>query len=85
MPVIKSTMPIKINDILDEVEEIPQYKELQRGLDDFLRKVFPLEEVREYTLRFLASCLSGDIREEKFYFWTGCGGNGKSRLCFWRL
>jgi|MDTC01.3.fsa_nt_gb P4 family phage/plasmid primase-like protien len=80
MPVIKSTMPIKINDILDEVEEIPQYKELQRGLDDFLRKVFPLEEVREYTLRFLASCLSGDIREEKFYFWTGCGGNGKSKL-----
>ena len=43
-------------------------------------KVFPIEEVREYTMRFLSSCLSGEIREEKFYFWTGSGGNGKSKL-----
>ena len=31
-------------------------------------------------MRFLSSCLSGEIREEKFYFWTGSGGNGKSKL-----
>ena len=31
-------------------------------------------------MRFLSSCLSGEIREEKFYFWTGYGGNGKSKL-----
>ena len=31
-------------------------------------------------MRFLSSCLSGEVREEKFYFWTGSGGNGKSKL-----
>jgi P4 family phage/plasmid primase-like protien len=36
--------------------------------------------VRDYTLRFLASCLSGEVREEKFYFWTGSGANGKSKI-----
>ena len=80
IPVINSSLPIKIHEILEEVQEIPNYEELQSGLDDFLEKVFPLDEVREYTLRFLSSCLSGEIREEKFYFWTGSGGNGKSKL-----
>ena len=36
--------------------------------------------VRNYVLRFLSSCLSGEVKEEKFYFWTGTGGNGKSKL-----
>ena len=53
---------------------------LNNALNDFLKKVFPIDSVREYTLRFLSSCLSGEIREEKFYFWTGSGGNGKSKL-----
>lgn len=80
LPVIKSSMPIHINDIIEESKEINNHSELVGGLDDFLEKVFPIDDVREYTLRFLSSCLSGEIREEKFYFWTGSGGNGKSKL-----
>ena len=38
------------------------------------------EDVREYTLRFLSSCLSGEVTDHKFYMWTGSGGNGKSLL-----
>ena len=62
------------------IESIEDYNEVNEALDDFLKKVFPIDSVREYTMRFLSSCLSGEIREEKFYFWTGSGGNGKSKL-----
>ena len=80
LPVVKSDMPVSIDDIIDDIKCIENYDELNNALDDFLEKVFPIPSVREYTLRFLASCLSGEIREEKFYFWTGSGGNGKSKL-----
>ena len=80
LPVPKSMIPIGIEDILEIVKEVENYDELNEGLNDFLEKVFPTDGVREYTLRFLSSCLSGEVREEKFYFWTGSGGNGKSKL-----
>jgi P4 family phage/plasmid primase-like protien len=80
LPIPKSMIPISIEDILDIVKEIENYDELNEGLNDFLEKVFPNDAVREYTMRFLSSCLSGEVREEKFYFWTGSGGNGKSKL-----
>ena len=35
---------------------------------------------KNYTLRFLSKCLSGENRDEGFYIWTGSGGNGKSKL-----
>ena len=65
---------------LSREEHINDYDELSDGLNDFLNKVFPIPKVKEYILRFLSSCLSGEIREEKFRFWTGKGGNGKSKL-----
>ena len=80
LPIPKSMIPISIEDILEIVKEIDNYDELNEGLNDFLKKVFPNDGVREYTMRFLSSCLSGEVREEKFYFWTGSGGNGKSKL-----
>ena len=80
LPVVNSDMPIGIDDLIDLSKCIDNYDELNHALNDFLEKVFPIESVREYTLRFLSSCLSGEIREEKFYFWTGSGGNGKSKL-----
>ena len=80
LPVHKSMIPIGIEDILEIVKEVENYDELNDGLNDFLEKVFPTDGVREYTMRFLSSCLSGEVREEKFYFWTGSGGNGKSKL-----
>ena len=80
LPVLRSEMPMEIDDIIQSSKFINNYDELNDGLNDFLEKVFPKKEVREYTLRFLSSCLSGEVREEKFYFWTGSGGNGKSKL-----
>ena len=34
--------------------------------------------MREYVMRFLASCLQGHIVDQKFPIWTGTGSNGKS-------
>lgn len=49
---------------------------------DFLRKVLPLNDVRHYALKVLASCLVGDCSDQLFHFLTGSGGNGKSKLMF---
>lgn len=46
----------------------------------FLSQVLPIERVREYVLRLLASFLHGSIREERFHVWTGSGSNGKSKI-----
>lgn len=80
LPVDVKNLPVDLEEITDLVSSMDDYDELNDALEDFLTKVFPIDSVREYTLRFLASCLSGEIREEKFYFWTGSGGNGKSKL-----
>ena len=79
-PIAPSDRPLKLSSLMDHVEGLDDYDELNEGLEDFFEKVFPVKEVSEYTIRFLSSCLSGEIREEKFYFWTGSGGNGKSKL-----
>jgi hypothetical protein len=46
----------------------------------FLSKVLVKEDIRDYVLKVLASCLDGHNREEKFYIWTGVGANGKSKM-----
>lgn len=49
-------------------------------LQRFIDTVFIEEDVRDYVLRVIASCLQGYNQEQKFRFWTGVGGNGKSKL-----
>ena len=49
-------------------------------LKNFIETVFPREDIRNYILGFLASCLQGVNAEEKFRIWTGTGSNGKSKL-----
>jgi P4 family phage/plasmid primase-like protien len=44
----------------------------------FLSTVFTNEEVRNYFLTYLSSCLQGVNQEQRFRVWTGTGGNGKS-------
>lgn len=46
---------------------------------DFMTKVLPKKEVREYVMTLMASMLDGNNKEEKFYIWTGHGSNGKSK------
>ena len=80
-PVEASDLPLKIDELESKViSKIPGYDILNDDLQDFLRKIIPLEEVRAYTIRFLSKCLSGENRDEGFYIWTGTGGNGKSKL-----
>ena len=52
----------------------------------FLREVFPNNDLYEYMLSTLSSCLDGKNREETLSSWTGLsskqtGSNGKSTLC----
>ena len=74
------TFPISIDDYYKTLKTANDYKILDYQLSDFLEKILPIKSVRDYTLRKIASCLLGDIREEKFHIWTGSGGNGKSKL-----
>jgi P4 family phage/plasmid primase-like protien len=53
---------------------------INEELDDFFAKVFPRPDLRKYVWRLLASCLEGQNKEQRFYFWLGMGGNGKSKL-----
>ncbi|KAJ3074869.1 hypothetical protein HK102_005710, partial [Quaeritorhiza haematococci] len=59
---------------------IPGCKDHRAELDDFFAKLFPDDELRDYVLRYLASCLSGNTRDQMIFFGYGSGRNGKSKL-----
>ena len=44
----------------------------------YFEQVFPVAAVREYVITHLASCLNGNVKEERFHIWTGTGSNSKS-------
>jgi P4 family phage/plasmid primase-like protien len=46
----------------------------------FLTSVFPDDELRKYVLCFIASLLEGGNNDQKMFFWTGSGSNGKGTL-----
>lgn len=50
----------------------------KKHIEDFFEKVLVNKNVREYFLKVLSTTVSGFNREEKFYFCTGVGSNGKS-------
>jgi P4 family phage/plasmid primase-like protien len=47
-------------------------------INDYFSKVQPEEDMRNYVLRFIASLLDGNNKDQKFSIWTGKGSNGKS-------
>jgi P4 family phage/plasmid primase-like protien len=51
-----------------------------KDINDFLCKIQPDKEIREYLLTVLSTCLCGSISTESFYVFTGSGANGKSKL-----
>jgi P4 family phage/plasmid primase-like protien len=63
-------------DLDGETSNIPAIQ----SIFDFMKQVFPKKQVRRYMFLCLASYLEGFNREEKIHFWTGVGGNGKSKL-----
>lgn len=69
------------NDYVDHTTE--DYEDIVEQIDDFLYKILPNENVREYVMTVLASFLHGANADESFHIWTGSGRNGKSKL--WEL
>lgn len=49
-------------------------------ITDFMEKVLPNKNVRDYVLMLFSSMLDGTNRDEKFHIWTGSGSNGKSKI-----
>ena len=52
----------------------------KKDIEDFLMKVFPDKEVRDFVVQTQAQSLCGRKTEDKVYTHTGRGGNGKSIL-----
>ena len=68
---------------IDYVEYNPRDKDqakIHAEIDDFMAKLFPRPELRQYMWRKLASCLEGANKEQTYETWIGVGGNGKSKL-----
>ena len=65
-----------------ELDYVEHHHNDQKVLDicEFLQQILPQEDVRNYVMRVLASCLDGTITHEHFHVWIGSGGNGKSKL-----
>ena len=66
-----------------KIDYIP-YDELSEDtiseINDFMYKVFPNPSKKKYIFTLLSSFIVGMNNEQKFYIWTGIGGNGKSKL-----
>jgi P4 family phage/plasmid primase-like protien len=71
---------VPLDDLNPKIEEMENFHRLQSDLQDFIKQIIPDEEVRDYTVRYISKCLSGENRDEEFNIWTGSGGNGKSKL-----
>jgi P4 family phage/plasmid primase-like protien len=53
---------------------------INEHINNYMAQVLPNKSVRYYVLKLFASFLSGYIKEQKFYIWTGSGSNSKSKL-----
>jgi P4 family phage/plasmid primase-like protien len=67
------TMSTK-NNYIPWHETNPYAIEIQK----FFSEILTNDDVKRYFLTRLALCISGENKEEKFYFLTGSGSNGKS-------
>ena len=56
--------------------EDPMIQKVER----IVRQIHTQDDIREYILKMLASCLSGQVKQHLFHLFTGCGSNGKSQL-----
>jgi len=63
-----------------DYENFDKDEEIIQQVHEFICQVLPIPAVKEYVLKVMGSILSGKTGEEKFHIWTGCGGNGKSKL-----
>jgi P4 family phage/plasmid primase-like protien len=50
------------------------------AINEYMAQVLTSKAVREYVLKLYATFISGQVKEQKFYIWTGSGSNSKSVL-----
>jgi P4 family phage/plasmid primase-like protien len=70
------TLCTKINYTDEYSWDHPTIKQIM----DVIEQILPIKSVREYTLLVLSTTLDGSTKQEKFYIFSGSGGNGKSKL-----
>jgi P4 family phage/plasmid primase-like protien len=63
-------------DVDMKYQQYPEWSEI----DKFIKQVLPDNEVRQYFMRHLSTCLIGGNKAQKFHILTGSGSNGKSML-----
>lgn len=56
------------------------HKDIIEQINDFMSKLFPIDDLREYMWDHLASCLIGINYDQTFHIYHGSGSNGKSLL-----
>jgi P4 family phage/plasmid primase-like protien len=44
-----------------------------QDVENFFREIQPEDDMREYVMRFLSSCIAGHAPDEKIHIWTGSG------------
>lgn len=65
---------------LDENTPTAEQKRIMNEINDFMHKLFPLDEIYEYMWEHLASVLIGTSSDQTFHMYIGEGSNGKSVL-----
>lgn len=65
---------------IEYIEIGPQHSDIVEQINDFMCKLFPVEELREYMWNHLASILIGQAVVQTFNCYLGGGRNGKSVL-----
>jgi len=56
------------------------YTETKEEINDFMKKLFPIEDLNRYMWDHLSSCMIGSNKNQTFNVYHGSGSNGKSIL-----
>jgi P4 family phage/plasmid primase-like protien len=64
----------------DYVEYEDEDDELYKDLAQFIYRLLPDNEKKNYMLKLIASCLEGHTSDERFHILTGSASNGKSKF-----
>ena len=59
-------------------ENDPEHIKIMSEINDFMKKLFPIEQLKEYMWEHLAAIIMGNNINQTFNFYLGCGSNGKS-------
>ena len=57
-----------------------KHKKIEDEINDFMWKLFPNQELRDYMWDHLSSTLIGENNDQTFNIYNGSGSNGKSKL-----